>query len=119
MPCSQHLKKYTSDSARYNALWYRLNLKAKKQGYKVIPHSNLPNDIAGSVNYHKRTIRLNVPCFVCAIMTLTHELGHIEDRLANGKIKHKIIRERNADTFGFKIVNNVGFKISKKEYIVS
>lgn len=107
---------HKSKNGVYDKTWYSLVKLTKKFGYKLLPHYHtLP--VQGRVNYKTNTIKINTPCFICAINTLAHELGHIEDHRRNGRHPHKSVREKIANHYGYRILRSTGSSMNYCEFM--
>lgn len=119
MPCLKHysISSWGSKERRglFKIAYKRLLAQTKKEGFRVIPHSqNLK--VQGRIDYRAKTIRIKTPCFCCAIMTLAHELGHWEDRKRNGRHRLRAVRERRADCYGYQLYRTCGVPLNYREY---
>lgn len=119
MPCQAHscisTWSHKTQQGVFTKVYNRLLARAKKEGYKVVPHCrNLP--VQGRIYYKRRLIHINTPCFNCAIRTLAHELGHHEDRKHNGRHRSKKKREQMADYYGYQIYKTRGASMTSREY---
>jgi len=72
MSCDRH-----KDWPNVSEFIQALIQQAEKDGFAVVEHGVLPDDVIGRIHYDTKQIEIDTPCAGCALEALAHEVGHL------------------------------------------